>query len=66
MADSIMTKDRQIVLMLILRQRTAKNRILKYKNIDIDDRYRSYLWAQHAEAANAAELARRILYGHEL
>ena len=59
-----MTKDRQIVLMLINRKRIAKR--LYEKCCNLPPSYTDYLYAQYTEAANAAELARRILYGYEL
>lgn len=60
---SAMTKDRQIVLMLILRKRLAKRLWLK---CNAGKQFEDHLYAQYTEAANAAELARRILYGYEL
>ncbi len=66
MGSSTMTKDRQIVLMLILRKRRAMGLYLQHINSKEDAPMADYLYGNYIEAHNAAELARRILYGHEL
>lgn len=62
----IMTKDRKIVLLLIRRARRAKRRLddaHRLEKINPDLLFqRSIEWA---EAINAAELARRILYDND-
>lgn len=73
-----MTKDREIVLMLIRRKRLAfkcwkrmADEITKelldgvYEQPHPAQKYADYLDAQYLESSNAAESARRILYGHE-
>jgi hypothetical protein len=70
-----MTKDREIVLMLIRRKRLAfkcwrsmADEMTKelldgtYEQPHPAQKYADYLDAQYLEAANAAESARRILY----
>jgi len=60
-----MTKDRENVLMLLLRKRRYRSLLRKYKDTAPDE-YVSMLLTQENEAHNAAELARRILYEIEL
>lgn len=62
-----MTKDREIVLMLIKRKRDAYRRWLEYERSAKKSMDGSiYLHSEYLVIANACEHARRILYGHEL
>ena len=54
-----MTKDREIVLMLIKRNRAAKKRL---KRTSIDSPQWILYVTEENESHNAAEIARRILY----
>ena len=59
------SKARSIVLMLILRMRRARA-LWKKLRFRSNGGYEAQLYCEYIEAANAAELARRILYGREL
>lgn len=60
-----MTKDRQIVLMLILRKIQAHRNWLRAKEKYGTGFFEERMNAAWCEAHNAAELARRILYKEE-
>ena len=65
-----MTIEREIVLMLIHRKRLAKRCLdrflceLKPDSPESTHVHSSYLEGQFIEASNAAESARRLLYGY--
>lgn len=56
-----MNKAREIVCMLIYRERFAKKLMTLAKTYD-NEKYLTIMTSQWAEAHNAAEQARRILY----
>ena len=57
-----MTPDREIVLMLILRSRSAHKRMRRQIDKNDSESHLMQITTEWAEANNAAELARRILY----